>query len=74
MLVLSTLLQVHESAGTPAAVLPVALWAEILQHVPQQQRLSQCALIWVYMQNQCSFVSYDHKISAEDCNLVLGPE
>lgn len=28
-----------------AGALPAALWAEILQHVPQQHRLTQCALV-----------------------------
>jgi hypothetical protein len=43
--VLCTLLQAAGSEGSAAAALPVALWAEILQHVPQQQRLSQCAVV-----------------------------
>ena len=29
----------------PAPELPAALWAQVLQHVPLQQRLSRCALV-----------------------------
>jgi hypothetical protein len=43
-LTVSTLLQAALSSDSVAA-LPLALWSEVLQHVPQQQRLSQCALV-----------------------------
>jgi hypothetical protein len=40
----SPVLQAKEGLDS-AAALPVALWAKILQHVPQQHRLTQCALV-----------------------------
>jgi hypothetical protein len=33
-----------EDAGC-AAALTAGLWVKIMQHVPQQQRLSQCAMV-----------------------------
>jgi hypothetical protein len=35
----------QDPGGSNLAALPTTLLAEVLQHVPQQQRLTQCALV-----------------------------
>jgi hypothetical protein len=67
MLLLCTLLQVSGSKGTAAAAFPASLWAQILQHVPQQQRLTQAALVcraWAPAASQAT-VHVDQNIDSQ---------